>query len=63
MTKTPTPKMAVKMSFRLHGKFDRMNSEQPIASMIMSLLRLNTAFVIRWFVAALHWMFGVGRAQ
>ena len=54
MTKTPRLKIPTRGIFLDRRNDMRRNIGNPIASMATSDVRLKTAFVIRWFVAASH---------
>lgn len=59
---TPSEKIPINGIFFFHGSFIRRNIGRPIASITTSEDKLKTAFVMRWFVAASHCLFGVGTA-
>lgn len=54
MTKTPRLKIAMRGIFFDSRNDKRKNIGNPTASMATSEVRLKTALVIRWFVAASH---------
>lgn len=59
----PRPNTKHRMSFLLHDRWFPRNSQKAIDIMAMSDVRLKTALVMRWLVAAEHCGFGVGTAQ
>jgi hypothetical protein len=58
MMKRPTEKRVVRASFLERGRDERRRRGRGMERMRRSEVRLKVKFVIRWWVAVVHWTVG-----